>query len=304
MPPQGLPKANSKPLPGPICISGINSLNSFSRPISGISKCPLMPPMLRSSATIVAFRESVPRRYSTCTVSPGSSSCARLISFMPGPEFSLSSDSEPPRAVPLKRVITSPTLRPAFSAGPPGVMPSTRAPSLSPAASALGSTITPMRPRLSLNVYTPNGPSRVSTRTRGRGRVLGRRGASCATDTAGNTRPTASATTVQLRIIQLSSRLSEPDVASTRRAGVYQLPHQPDALLPQFDEFGVLYALLLLRQRAVENGNAVFELGHDRRRVTAQNATVDIVLLQGIFERRRLLFCLTQLGVERALLPR
>src|SRR3989441_4183206 len=302
MPPQGLPKANSKSFPGPICISGINSLNSFIRPISGISKCPLMPLMPRSSAMSVAFRTSVPRRYSTCTVARGWSLRARSISSMPGPEFSASSDSAPPRAVPLKRVITSPPLRPACSAGPPGVIPSTRAPTLSPAALARVSTITPMRPRLSPNAYIPNGPSRVSTRTRGR--VLRRRGVPCPLDAAGNSRQAASAATVQLRIIQFSSGPLEPDVTSARRAGGHQLPHQSDALLPKFYELGVLCARFALRECAIEHRNAVFQIRHQSRRVTAQHAAVDVVVLQRIFERCRLLLRLAQLGVELALFPR
>ena len=56
-----------------------------------------------------------------------------------------------------------------------------------------------------------------------------------------------------------------------------------------------------LRQGAVEYGNAVLQLGHEGRRVTAQHAAIEIVLLQGVFERRRLLFGLAELGVELAL---
>src|SRR5207237_548512 len=128
---------------------------------------------------------------------------------MPGPESSVSSARAPPSVVVLKRVITSPALRPAFSAGPPGVTPSIRAPILSPAASARVSTTTPMRPRLPLKEYTPSGP--VCTRTRGPARPPG-------------------------------------------------------------------------------------------RAMTAEHASVDVVLLQGIFERSGLLFRLGQLGVQVAAL--
>ena len=130
---------------------------------------------------------------------------------MPGPESWSSSDRAPPSEVVLKRVITSPALSPAFSAGPPGVTPSIRAPILSPAASARVSTTTPMRPRLPLNEYTPSGP--VSTRTRGRARTRGC-GASCVMDVAGQMRQAASAAIIELRIIALPglvrARRNEP----------------------------------------------------------------------------------------------
>src|SRR5437762_1265515 len=73
----------------------------------------------KSSATSVAFLVSLPRRYSICTVSPGSSlraSCTRLV---PGPDSSSSSALSSASAVPLNLVMMSPTLSPAFAAGPP-----------------------------------------------------------------------------------------------------------------------------------------------------------------------------------------
>src|SRR6266850_7677628 len=173
---------------------------------------------------------------------------------------------------------------------------SIRPPTLSPATSARVSTITPIRPRLSLNVYTPNGPLRVSTRTRGRVRTRVR-GDSCVTDAAGHSKQTASAAVVILRIMSCSL---ESDVAGARGAGVHQLPHQADPFLPKFYELGILLTLPLLRQVAVDRGNAVFQLRHQRRRVSAEHATVGIVLLQGIFQCRGLLLCLIQLGVQRA----
>src|SRR5882672_4872668 len=312
MPPHGDPKAHPN-APG----SPPGGISSFSRSIGPIISPPIStrPPTSRSSATIVALRASVPRRYSICTVSPGSSSRARPINFMPGPDASSSSLSAftPPRAVPLKRVITSPTLRPAFSAGPLGVTPSIRAPTLSPVASARVSTITPMRPRLSLNVYTPNGPLRVSTRTRGRVRTRVR-GDSCVTDAAGHSKQTASVAIVMLRIMYCSpSRALEPDVAGARGAGIHQLPHQADPFLPKFYELGVLYAPAPppppptlpppLRPVVLDCGNAVFQLRHQGRGVPAEHPAVDIVLLQGIFQRCRLLLRLTQFGVEPAALP-
>src|SRR5437660_527988 len=221
---------------------------------------------------------------------------------MPGPESSSCSARAPPSEVVLKRVMTSPALRPAFSAGPPGVMPSIRAPILSPAASDRVSTMTPMRPRLLLKEYTPNGP--VSTRTRGRGRTRVC-GASCDTDVAGQIREAANDAIIKLRIIAVLQSSLEPDVTSPRRAGRHQLPHQPDPLLPKLYEFGIPLTHITLRESgkgAVDIRNTIFELRHDRRGMTAQHASVDIVLVQGIFERSGLLFRLDQLGVQVATL--
>ena len=192
MPPHGRPNANSKSSPGPSRILGI---------MSSIIPGPGVPahaPPPRSSATIVAFFDSLPRRYSTWTVSPGSSARARSINFIAGPESSSSCAFAPASAVPRNRVMMSPALRPAFSAGPPGVIPSIRAPTLSPVASACGSTITPIRPRLPPSANTLYGPD--WTRTRGRLGVRAR-GASCAPDAAGTIKLTASAAIVMLRSI-------------------------------------------------------------------------------------------------------
>src|SRR5436190_2661201 len=287
MPPHGLRTAMVKALPsGPSIPPTIPSILG----IPGIMNAPLNP---RSSATRVALRFSVPRRYSTCTVSPGSTFRASSISFMPGPESSSFSAATPASAVPLNFVMTSPTLIPASSAGPPGVTPSMRAPTLSPVASARVSTTTPIRPRFSLYAKTLPGP--VSTRTRGC--VLGRRGVPCGDAAAGIIR-TASAATVNVRIISPPGSRLEPDIASAGHVNADQLAHEPDALLPQFDEFSVLVTFCPLRQGAVAYGNAVFQIGNRGRRMTAQHATVGIDLFQTIFERRRLLVRLAQLGID------
>jgi len=76
-------------------------------------------------------------------------------------------------------------------------------------------------------------------------------------------------------------------------------------LLPKFDEFDILLTRIALREggkRAVDIGNAIFELRHHGRAMTAEHASVDIVLLQGIFECRGLLFRLSELGVKVAAL--
>src|SRR6266513_1069347 len=112
----------------------------------------------KSSATSVAFLVSLPRRYSICTVSPGSSLRASCTSLVPGPDSSSSSALSSASAVPLNLVMMSPTLSPAFAAGPPGVTPSIFAPSLSAWESGWVFTTTPIRPRLSsAKTTTPDG---------------------------------------------------------------------------------------------------------------------------------------------------
>src|SRR5438874_12513634 len=76
-----------------------------------------------------------------------------------------------------------------------------------------------------------------------------------------------------------SSRPLQADVASASRAGIHQLPHQIDPLLPEFHEFGVLRFRLPLHQVAVDYGNAVFQLCDEGRRVTAQNTTIYVIPL-------------------------
>src|SRR5437763_158065 len=137
--PQGSPNDHSKTIPG---MCGIATMG----PGISIRMAPS-----RSSATRVACFVSDPRRYSIRTVSPGSSLWARVTSLRPGPDSSSSSALMPPSDVPANLVMMSPTLRPAFSAGLPGVTPSILAPTLSLSALASVRTTTPIRPRLSLN---------------------------------------------------------------------------------------------------------------------------------------------------------
>src|SRR5262245_61782055 len=110
--------------------------------MSGPTPIPKCGPPIRSniianrgpirSATTLAVRVSLPRRYWSLTVSPGCRRRARSTSFW------LSF-----RAVPLNRRITSPRSMPALSAGPSGTTPRTRAPPLSVSSSRK----IPSRPR-------------------------------------------------------------------------------------------------------------------------------------------------------------
>src|SRR5881394_4082837 len=220
---------------------------------------------------------------------------------MPGPDSSSPSDATPPSAVPLKRVMMSPALRPASSAGPPGVTASMRAPSLSLVASAFVLTTTPMRPRLPANVYPPNGP--VSTRVRTRERVLARaRGAgSCATATDERV-IAASAATIQLRFMVGLSGPSQAHVASSADAHVHQLAHQVHPLFPELYEFGVLRLRLERappRQVAIDDGNPVLQLRHLRCHAPGQHPAIDVIVLELVFERGGLILGHGKLGVQR-----
>ncbi len=76
-------------------------------------------------------------------------------------------------------------------------------------------------------------------------------------------------------------------------------------MLPQFYEFGVLLTHIALREggkRAIDIRNAIFELRYDGRAMTAEHASVYVVVLQGVFEGRGLLFRLRELGVKVAAL--
>ncbi len=143
----------------------------------------------RSAATKVACFVSLPRRYSTCTVSSGASLRASSTSFRPGPDSSSSSVFAAASDVPLNFVMTSPTLRPALSAGPPGVTPSILAPILSVSGLASVLTTTPIRPWWSLN---------MNARARGSRGGRGGRGVPCAVSPAGQA-ARAAATMIHFR---------------------------------------------------------------------------------------------------------
>src|SRR5213593_560045 len=243
----------------------------------------------RSAATSVACFVSLPRRYSTCTVSSGVSLRASCTSLIPGPDWSSSSAFTAASAVPLNLVMMSPTLRPALPAGPPGETPSILAPSLSVSGFASVRTITPMRPRLSSNEYA-----------NARGSRGGRGVRCCPTNPAGQAASAAVAITIQFRCMGslLRGRL-QPHIRGTRNADPHELLHQVHPLLPQFDEFGGTgldpwgpepYQL------AVDDGNAILQRGRQRRRATAGHTGVGIVAAQLLLERRRLLLDAHQVG--------
>src|SRR2546425_10110487 len=73
----------------------------------GITHWDIPPPMF--AATRVACFVSLPRRYSTCTVSSGSSLRASSTSFLPGPDSSSSSGFTAASEVPLNFVMMSRT---------------------------------------------------------------------------------------------------------------------------------------------------------------------------------------------------
>src|SRR5207247_11252046 len=239
--------------------------------------------MSMPSAPGVAVFVSPPRRYSIWTESPGASLRASSISFFPGPYSSSSSDFTPASPVPLNFVMMSPALSPAFSAGPPGVTASSLAPSLSLSGEASVRTTTPMRPRLSL--YEKAKP-------RGARGARGGRGGCCAASHAGPMTATATAAMIHFfNIMNGFLRASQPNIGDAGDVRVDQLLHQRHPILPEFDELVV--AQLRLRpahpgELAVDDGNAVFQLGHQGGRPTAHHASRGVVALE-IFLHGRLL---------------
>src|SRR5436189_2659578 len=248
----------------------------------------------KSSATSVAFFVSLPRRYSTCPVSPGASLRASCTSLVPGPDSSSSSALSSASAVPLNLVMMSPTLSPAFAAGPPGVTPSIFAPSLSAWESGWVFTTTPIRPRLS------------SCKTKTPGGRGGRRGR-CAARLAGQAASMAAAITIQVRcMIRCSFGALQPHVSGTSDVDAHELLHELHALLPQCDEVGrtcLGSSGAQLCQLAVDDGNAVFQGGGERRGAPARHSPVRIVAAQLLLERRRLLLHAGELGGVHRLRP-
>src|SRR5256885_6022329 len=225
----------------------------------------------KSSATSVAFLVSLPRRYSICTVSPGSSLRASCTSLVPGPDSSSSSTLSPASAVPLNLVMMSPTLSPAFAAGPPGVTPSIFAPTLSASESGWVFTTTPIRPRLSsCKTKTPGG----------RGGCRGR----CAATLAGQAASMAAAITIQLRcMIKCSFGASQPHVSHARDVHAHELLHGVHALLPQSHDLGAMGRRTgdcKLCQLTVDDGNAILQHGRERGRPPAHDAGVGAVPLE------------------------
>src|SRR6266576_2827604 len=114
--PQGDPNDSAQPsMPG---ISGISDIPGATRgiviAILGIS---IRNEALNSSATRVAFLESPPRRYSSCTVSPGSSLRANSTSLAPGPDSSSASDLAPASDVLLNWAKLDADLEPRLRGG-------------------------------------------------------------------------------------------------------------------------------------------------------------------------------------------
>src|SRR5712692_8667857 len=253
--------------------------------------------MSMSSATSVAVLVSLARRYSIWTVSPGASLRASSISFCPGPDSSSPSDFTPASPVPLNFVMMSPALSPAFSAGPPGVTASSLAPSLSVSGEASVRTTTPIRPRFSLY---EKAQARGCPGARGLRGGRGGRGGCCAASHAGPMSATATAAMIHFRnIMNGFLRASQPNIGDAGDVRVEQLLHQGHPLLPEFDELVVAQ----LRRRpaqpgelAVDDGNAVFQLGHQGGRPAAHHASRGVVALELFLQGRRLLLRPRQLG--------
>src|SRR6266550_1739934 len=241
------------------------------------------------AATRVACFVSLPRRYSTCTVSSGSRLRASPTSFLPGPDSSSSSGFTAASEVPLNFVMMSRTLRPAVSAGPPGVTPSILAPTLSVSGLASVLTTTPIRPRWSLS---------MNARTRGSRGGRGGRGVPCAVSPAGHA-ASATATMIQFRCMCDNLQGLKPHVSGASDVDAHELLHEVHALLPQCDEIGRTRLGsngAQLCQLAVDDGNTVFQDGRERRGATARHPGVRVVALELLLQRGRLLLHARQLG--------
>src|SRR6266571_6612581 len=82
----------------------------------------------------------------------------------------------------------------------------------------------------------------------------------------------------------------EPHVSGPRHVNPHQLLHEIHPLLPQFDE--LRRTRLRVRrpeagELAVDDGNAIFQRGRDRRRPAAHHPRVGVVALELLLERRR-----------------
>src|SRR2546429_83040 len=303
-----------------------------------------IPPMF--AATRVACFVSLPRRSSICTVSSGSSLRASSTSFLPGPDWSSSSAFTAASDVPLNFVMMSPTLRPALSAGPPGVTPSILAPILSVSGLASVLTTTPIRPRWSLimNARTRGGRGGAGRAFPGapgrdpfdlgadlvglRARIGLDHHADPAAVVAHHERPDARRARRARRAlrrepdrgagerrcdddpvplhVKYPSGALEPHVRGTRHADAHELLHEIHPLLPQVDEVsGVSLGLrgAQLCQLAVDDGNAVFQGGRERRGAAARHPSVRIVTPQLLLQRRRLLLHAGELGGVDRLRP-
>src|SRR5262245_27299116 len=283
---QESPKQNPNPR-SVVANGGISGPISSPRAIIGPSP-PRQIMGFDSSVTMLAVLVSLPRRYSTRTVSPGSRSPTSSMSLWPGPDSSSSSVDTPPSDVPLKRVMMSPALRPAFSAGPPGVTPSILAPSRSLSALAAVLTSTPMRARLSPMV---NEKARVS----GRGALRGRAG-SCPTSTGTIVTAASTArTALRIMVVVLLEGPSQAHVPGAGDPNLYKLLHQLHPLPPQ------IHQLRLACRTGVEIGqlsiylrDLVFEPRGDFRLAAAHDPALRIEGLQRRLELRRLPFGLGQ----------
>src|SRR5262245_27579536 len=257
-----------------------------------IGPMPVTAQPFASSATSVADFVSAPRRYSIFTVSPGSRSWASSIKRCPGADSSESRSSEPPPVsdLPLNRVMISPDLSPALSAGPPGVTPSIRAPTLSDE-SATVLTSTPMRPRLPLNLKVYARPSGRGVRARGGGAGC------CAASGNWATPARASAVKIQVRfMIPLCLGPSEAHVLGAGDVHLQELLHQVYPLPPEIYEMRVgARRIAQPRQLPIEDRVLILELRREIGLATAHHARIGIVVAQRRFELRRLLLRLRQI---------
>src|SRR5437762_348132 len=109
--------------------------------------------------------------------------------------------------------------------------------------------------------------------------------------------------TIHFRCItRCSFGASEPHVSGASDVNGHELLHRVHPLLPQFHEFGAAHGSFgrpYLRQLAVDDGDAIFQRGRERRRAAARDPRGGVVALELRLERRGLLLHPLQLsGVD------
>src|SRR5207247_783165 len=109
--------------------------------------------------------------------------------------------------------------------------------------------------------------------------------------------------TIHFRCItRCSFGASEPHVSGASDVNGHELLHRVHPLLPQFHEFGAAHGSFgrpHLRQLAVDDGDAIFQRGRERRRAAARDPRGGVVALELRLERRGLLLHPLQLsGVD------
>src|SRR5512143_159278 len=255
-----------------------------------------------SPAWKVTVRGRLSRRSSSRTVSPSSSREAISMRRIPGRDCSSGLSACPARAarrVPLIRTTMSPVRTLAWSAGPFGVTPATRAPMESRAASAVRSTRIPRRPRRwNILPISPESNENVNARWRSyccggsgwRGGCGGRSCAAAATATADSTVRVSAAIFELCRPIVCTPSRLETGVRHVRRVHVDERREDARPLVPQLRlPPGVVLPLCRIAQPGVDRLELPLQVHHHPGHRPVERAGVGVRSLQHLLHRLRAL---------------